>query len=892
MPDPSRPDPEALLPEARREGRGRLKIFLGAAPGVGKTWAMLKAAQARAAEGAAVLIGVVETHGRAETEAMVRDLPVLPRRPFHHAGRILHEMDLDALIAAAPDLALVDELAHANLSGTRHEKRWQDVEEVLAAGIDVYTTLNVQHVETLNDTVARITGVRVRETVPDRVLEAADEIELVDLPPDELIARLRAGKVYVQDQAARAVANFFAKGNLTALRELAMRTAADRVDAQLREHMAAHAIEGPWPTQERVLVILPEGVEGRDAVRVAKRASDRARVEWLALGLSGLAGGDAEERRPQAALRLAQRLGAETAGLQVERDPTADVLAFARARNVRRIVLPRPAPRRRLAQWLRPSAHDRVMAGLVARGAEFELTLVADEGRPGLAPRPRRAVTGEGRASSTAWVGGAVAVATLAALVVDRFLPVVSLSLLYMVAVVAVAAQRGLWPSVATALLSFLAYNFTFTDPRYTLQVWNRSELLTLILFLVASLLTGNLAARLRARVIAQRSETERTVKLYDFSRRATAAASFDDVVWAAVSHVAAVLDCETMLLAPEAQGRLSIAGAFPPEDRIGPREMSAARYAFEHGEAAGRGSGTLPAARWLFLPLGGGDRRLGVLGVARADGAGIAPEDSRLLEALADQVALALERIRLSEDLAQSRVASEAERLRSALLSSVSHDLRTPLVSILGAAEGLENPRLGPDQRAELTAVVREEGERLDRYIQNLLDMSRLGHGALRPRVQPCDAADLIGAARHRLRGELRAARVSVRLPEALPPLAVDPVLIEQVLVNILDNAVKFAGPAGEITISAEARGGVLCLAVEDDGPGLPPGTGDEVFDMFWRAAQGDGGKAGTGLGLAICKGLVEAHGGRVRAGPRRDHGRGLRIEINLPLAETGASQ
>ncbi|MBT9383525.1 sensor histidine kinase KdpD [Pseudooceanicola sp. CBS1P-1] len=890
MPDRTRPDPEALLPEARREGRGRLKVFLGAAPGVGKTYAMLEAARRRRDEGASVLIGVVEAHGRAETEALLRDLEVLPRQPFYHGGRILHEMDLDALIAARPDLALIDELAHSNLSGTRHEKRWQDVEEVLAAGIDVFTTLNVQHVETLNDTVARITGIRVRETVPDRVLEEAHEIELVDLPPDELIARLRAGKVYVQDQAARAVANFFAKGNLTALRELAMRTAADRVDAQLREHMAAHAIEGPWPTQERVLVLLPDGIEGRDAVRIAKRAADRARVEWLAVGLTELSREGTGVPRPAQALRLAQRLGAEVSQLQVDRDPGAEILDYARRHNVRRVVLPRPPPRPWAARLLRPRAHERLLRQLLREGQDYELTLVADSAAPrrGPARRPRLLPADPLRDAGRAVL--AVALTSALALAIDRFLPVVSLSLLYMTAVVAMAARLGLGASVATAALSFFVYNFLFTRPRYTLEVWSQSELLTLVLFLVASIVTGNLAARLRSRVIAQRAIAERTSTLYDFSRKAAAAASFDDVVWAAVSHVAAVLQGEAILLAPDAEGRLAIAGAFPPEDRIGPRELSAARYAFDHGEAAGQGSGTLPAARWLFLPLSGADRRLGVLGIATPDGRSADPAERRLLEALADQVALALERIRLSEDLAQSRVASEAERLRSALLSSVSHDLRTPLVSILGAAEGLELPGLGPEQRGALTEVIREEGERLDRYIQNLLDMSRLGHGALKPNRLPVDLRELAGAARHRLRGVLRPFHLEVQIDPRLPPVSGDPILLEQVLVNILDNAAKYSDPGAGITLGARVQGARVALWIEDHGPGLPPGSQEAVFDMFWRAEQGDGGRTGTGLGLAICRGIVEAHGGSIRAGARADHGRGTRITLDLPLSNPEA--
>ncbi|MFT4149779.1 MAG: sensor histidine kinase KdpD [Paracoccaceae bacterium] len=888
MTEPPRPQPEALLSEARREGQGRLKIFLGAAPGVGKTFAMLQAARDRAAEGVRVVAAVVETHGRAETEAMLRGFEVLPRQTVYHQGHILHEMDVDALIARRPDLALIDELAHSNLSGRRHEKRWQDVEDVLAAGIDVYATLNVQHVETLNDTVARITGIRVRETVPDQVLELADEIELIDLPPDELIARLRAGKVYMQDQAARAMSNFFAKGNLTALRELAMRTAADRVDAQLKQHMAANAIEGPWPTQERILVVLPEGAVGRDAVRIAKRSADRARVEWLAVALTSLR---AETRRGAGEdpgtgpLRLAERLGAEVTVLQSEGNAAQDILDFAQKHNVRRIILPRPAPRSRLLRWSWPSPHEMAVAGLLHGATRFELTLVADEESPArqrFRPEPTN-IPESMRIFGLVVI--AVAATTLLALAADRWIPVLSLSLIYMTAVVAVATKLGRWPSVAAALLSFLAYNLLFTDPRMSLHVWNRGQYLTLVLFLAASILTGNLTARLRDRAVAQRAIADRTRKLYDFSRRAAAAASVDDVVWAAVSHVAAVLECQSILLVPQDGGPLAVVGAFPPEDRMESRESSAATYAFEHGEPAGKGTATLPASRWLFLPLVAADRRIGVLGLAYEDGHEPPPGDRRLVEALADQVALALERVRLADDLAHARVTSETERLRTALLSSVSHDLRTPLVSILGAAEGLAQPGLAEDGRAVLVETIRDEGERLDRYIQNLLDMTRLGHGALKPRTMASDLRELMGAARNRLRGPLRGHPVAVAIPADMAPVQVDPVLIEQVLVNILDNACKYAGPGSPIRISAHQSRGRAVLTVEDDGPGLPPGAAAQVFDMFWRAEQGDGGQAGTGLGLAICKGIVEAHGGTIRAEAVHPDGRGTRIAIELPL-------
>ncbi|GAB1362759.1 sensor histidine kinase KdpD [Rhodobacter sp.] len=876
------------MPQARREGRGRLKIFLGAAPGVGKTYAMLQAARDRAAEGIKVLAAVVETHGRAETDAMLRGVEVLPRRAVYHQGHILQEMDVDALIARRPGLALIDELAHSNLSGSRHDKRWQDVEDVLAAGIDVYTTLNVQHVETLNDTVARITGIRVRETVPDQVLELADEIELIDLPPDELIARLRAGKVYVQDQAARAVSNFFAKGNLTALRELAMRTAADRVDAQLKEHMAANAIDGPWPTQERILVVLPEGAVGRDAVRIAKRSADRARVEWLAVALTSLRAEtrrDAGEDPGTGSLRLAERLGAEVTVLQTERDAAQDVLDFAQKHNVRRIVVPRPAPRSRLLGWLVPDPHVLVVKGLLREATQFELTLVTDEDSPARQRRRPAPAQLPGAFNTFGTVTLAVAATTLVALAADRYVPVLSLPLIYMMTVVAMAAKFGRWPSIAAAFLSFVAYNWLFTDPRLSLHIWNRGQFFTLALFLAASILTGNLAARLRDRAVAQRAISDRTRKLYDFSRKAAAAASVDDVVWAAVSHVAAVLECQSILLLHGEHRQLSIIGAFPPEDRMEPREISAATYAFENGEPAGHGSATLPASRWLFLPLLASDRKIGVLGLTYEDGREPAAGDRRLVEALADQVALALERVQLADDLAHSRVASETERLRTALLSSVSHDLRTPLVSILGAAEGLAQPGLAEAGRATLVETIREEGDRLDRYIQNLLDMTRLGHGAMKLVTVATDLRELVGSARNRLRGLLRDHPVEVAMPADLPPAQVDPVLIEQVLVNILDNACKYADPASKIRIAARQSQGRALLSIEDDGPGLPPGAAEQVFDMFWRAEQGDGGQAGTGLGLAICKGIVEAHGGTIEAMAVHPDGRGTRIEMDLPL-------
>lgn len=877
-----RPSPEALLTQAAREGRGRLKVFLGAAPGVGKTWGMLDDAHREAAKGRDVLAALIETHGRAETQAKLAGLTQLPRKPVLYQGRVLTELDLDALLARKPDLALIDELAHTNAEGSRHEKRWQDVEEVLAAGIDVFTTLNIQHIETLNETVARITGVRVRETVPDGVLEMADEIELIDLPPDELVDRLKQGKVYPEDQAARALSSFFVKGNLTALRELAMRTAADRVDAQLREHMAANAIAGPWPTQERILVCINESPAAREAIRVAKRSADRARAEWIALNVAQARGErlpEADKDRLAGSLRLAERLGAELATLEAEHDVAKAILAYARDRNVRRIVIGRPRPR---PFWARIATED-VATEILRQSGSFEITVASEpDAKPS---RPHLRLPGL-RAEPRAWGEAVLAVvlASACSWAAEQLFPVASLSVIYMTAVVVVASRRGLGPAIAAAVLGFLAYNFLFTHPRYTFHVSRQGELLTLGLFLAASLVTGNLAARLRARVEAQAAIAERTNKLYDFSRRVAAAATADDVVWASVTHVATTLRCEALLLMPRGDD-LQVVGGFPPEDRLEVRDKSAAQFAWDKGEAAGRGSDTLPTARWFFLPLIAGERRLGVLGIAYADDRQLARTDRRLLDALIDQIALALERLRLTEDLAATQLASETERLRTALLNSVSHDLRTPLVTIIGAAGHLVEGDLPPEARHDLAENIREEGERLDRYVQNLLDMTRLGHGALKPRLAPQDVAEIVGGARARMHGVLRDHRLRVDLAPDLPLMQADAVLMEQVLVNILDNAAKYAPEGTEIVLGAARRKNMIEISVTDHGPGIPQADLSRVFDMFYRAAGGDRQRAGTGLGLAICKGLVEAMGGMIRAETGSTDGTGTRIIITIPI-------
>lgn len=884
----SRPEPDALLAEAAKEGRGRLKIFLGAAPGVGKTYAMLEAAQRRRADGFDFVVGVVETHGRAETERLVAGLEIVPRTQIPYGGRLLAEMDLDGILARRPKLVLVDELAHTNVPGSRHAKRWQDVDELLAAGIDVFSTLNIQHLESLNDVVARIARVKVRETIPDKVLELADDIELIDLPPDELIERLRQGKVYIQDQIARAIQNFFSKGNLTALRELAMRVAADRVDAQMAAHMKSHAIPGPWPAQDRVLVCVNEAPVSKALVRAAKRMAERSRTDWIAASVTT----PASEHLPDAAkdsiaetLRLAESLGADVSTINAESHVADEILAFARSRNVSRIVLGRPRPRLFTAWFTRETVAEEI----IRKADDFEVTIVsADPGEARKAAIRGAVLVPERDPKAYLWSAVAVAAATAVAIFVNRIFPVESLSLFFLVAVLAVAARFGLWPSIVASGLAFLSYNFFLTEPFFTFEIANQDLVLTLFLFLAVAVVTGNLAARLRDQARAQRAIAKRTANLFDFSRKVASVASLDDVVWAAVTHVASTMQCSSMILMPDASGRLAIVGGMPPEDHLEPRDRGAAEWAWEKREPAGWSSQTLPSATWLFLPMKSADRIHGLLGVQFGTRQYITTEERRLLDSLVDHVGLAIERTKLSSDMEQTRLLAETESLRAALLSSVSHDLRTPLVSIIGAATSLvdADEALGQSGRRSMAETIRDEGERLNRYVQNLLDMTRLGYGALKVARQPVDLREVVGRALRRLDRDLAGHRIVRHLPASLPEVSGDAVLLEQVVTNILDNAAKYAPAGSAVSLSAEERGSEVVLAISDEGPGIPENDRARVFDMFFRVRAGDGQPGGTGLGLAIAKGIVDAHGGSIRAEPARKDGSGTRVVMTLPVA------
>lgn len=882
----ARPSPDALLEEARREGRGRLKIFLGAAPGVGKTYAMLENAHERMREGIDVVAGVVETHGRSETGALVQGVPVLPPRRVDYRGRTFEEMDLDGLIARRPRIALVDELAHTNIPGSRHVKRWQDVEELLASGIDVYSTLNIQHLDSLNDIVEQISGVKVRETLPDGVLASADEIELVDLSPQALIKRLEEGKVYVPEQARRAVRSFFSPGNLTALREMALRHAAERVDRQMVDYMRAHAIPGPWPARDRILVCIDERVDADRLVRAAKRLAERRGAAWVAVTVEtprshGLS--ETEKDHVDAAMRLAGQLGGDSATLQGD-DVTAAILSYAREHNCTQIVIGRA----RKGGWLRRmgrSTTDR----LLEKGGDFTMVVVGGE------DAAETNVTARAIAAAKAgwqdWLGylfalSATAMATGLGFAIDQELPIGNISVCYLLAVMVVAMKSGLRPAILASLLSFFAFNFFFTEPRFTFAITDAQNLLTVVFFLIAAFIVSNLAARLRAQIRAARESARRTANLYDFGRRITAAATLDDVLWAVVHHVAVTIHGRSLVLLPS-DGGLSVAAGYPPEDQIDDKSAAAADWAWTHGKLAGRGSATLPAAEWLFLPLKTARGAVGVLGVQMAEDADMpSPAQLRLLETLGDQAAVAVERTTLVADIEAARVATERERLRSALLSSLSHDLRTPLVSIMGASTTLLSyeQSLDADSRHDLAQTIQDEAERLNRFVQNLLDMTKLGSGALKPRVDWVDLSDVVSAAVLRTQRLARRHTIRVEIAPDMPLLCLDAVLMEQVFFNLLDNACKYAPAGTPIKVWAVRAADHISIEVADQGPGIPAGDREKVFDMFYRVQSTDTQVAGTGLGLAICRGIVEAHGGTIRAEPGL-HGAGTCVIIHLPL-------
>ncbi len=885
-----RPSPDALLEAAAQEGRGKLKIFLGAAPGVGKTYEMLQAAQAKRREGVDVVVGVVETHGRRETEALTIGLEAIPRRRIEYKGRALEEMDLDRILSRRPRLVLVDELAHTNAPGGRHPKRYLDVEELLAAGIDVYTTLNIQHVESLNDVVAQITRIRVRETVPDGILDRADDIEVIDLSPADLIQRLQEGKVYLPHQAERAVRHYFKPGNLTALRELALRRTAQRVDEQMLTYMRQHAISGPWAAGERVLVCVSEARDVGGLIRYAKRLADRLHAPWTALYVETARYhrmAEAERDRIADGLRLAETLGGEAITIPGG-GIVDDVVSYAQANNITHIVLGKSGRPR----WFE-MVHGSVVHDLVRRAGTISVHVIAGGGEDSA---PEKAVATRAHSDGVdagpyLYTIAIIAAALGVGLVLKQFLSVQNISLVFLTGILVSAIRFGLLPSLFACLVSVLAYNFFFLPPIYTFTIADPENVVALFFFLIVAVIASNLAGRTRNQVLTARSRARTTEELFAFSRKLAGIGTLDDLLWATVYQIASMLKVRVVLLLPAGDG-IAVRAGYPPEDQLDEADLAAAQWTWAHNRPAGRGADTLPGAKRLFLPLRTGRASIGVLGIDRDEpGPPLTPDGRRLLDALADQAAVAIERITLAEDIDRARVTAETERLRAALLTSVSHDLRTPLASIIGSLTSLRSygKRYDEPTRAALMATIQAEAERLNRFIGNLLDMTRLEAGAIELKPEAEELAEVVGTALQRAAALLVEHRVDIDIAPDLPLLRVDYLLLEQALFNLLDNAAKYAPPGSLVRISARRDRGAVAIEVSDEGPGIPPGDLERVFDKFSRVQQQDRQRAGTGLGLAICRGFIAAMGGSIVAANRSDHS-GAVFTVRLP-AEVAAA-
>jgi two-component system sensor histidine kinase KdpD len=875
-----RPDPRALLSEIKRERQGALKIFLGASPGVGKTYKMLEAAREARREGVDIVVGIIESHGRQETEALCAGLESVPLSELEYRGAQFRELDLDGILKRAPAVVLVDELAHRNIPGTRHARRYQDIEELLEHGIDVWTTVNIQHLESLNDVVARITGVRMRETIPDSVLSDARDVVLVDLTPRELIERLKQGKVYVPDQARAALDGFFSPTNLAALRELALQTVAERIDRDVREVMRSQGIAGPWPVRTRVVVAVDGVGNSEQLVRLGRRLAERRRAPWSVVFVDR-GDANAEQRAGvERAFAVAERLGGETVTLRGY-DPVKELLVFAREQNATTVVVGRTR-RRPLTGLFGRTLSQR----LLLEGGEFEITFV-----PSPVVRAQRQTRRFRRlepARYYAFAFAVVAVATFLAAGIEPLLPLANLSLIFMTAVLLVAVRTAMRPALFAVILSAVAYNFFFTEPRYTLVMDQTHELLTVGFFLVMGLIGGQLAGRLRNQLLALRSTNEQTHRLLSLSKRLVAAVDVPSVQREAAAAIAGHLHVAVVLLTPGDGDLLTQAAASQDTIALDDKAWSAAQWAYAHRQASGFQTETLARIAWRFLPLAYEQECFGVIGIQRASEVAASSEQLAAIDALVSQVTLALARTSLATSLEQAKVAEETERLRSALLSSVSHDLRTPLASMIGAASSLRtlDEALSREDRRELLDSVISEGERLNRYIQNLLDMTRLGHGALKLERDWIGVDDILNSALRRTRELVRGCQLVRNVDPSLPLLYVHPALIEQALVNVIENAAKFSPPGGEVRVLAMREGGELQITVSDEGPGIPPEQRKKVFDMFFTGGEGDRGKYGSGLGLAICSGMVGAHGGRIEALPGPG-GRGTCIAIHLPLIE-----
>ncbi len=892
-----RPDPEALLALAEREDRkrrrGRLRVFFGAAPGVGKTYAMLTEGFTQQAEGRDVLAGVVETHGRGETEALLAGLEMLPRVKVEYKGHELSEFDLDGALARRPALVLVDELAHTNAPGSRHEKRWQDVLELLDHNIDVYTTLNVQHVESISDVVAQITGISVRETVPDSVLEEAEELVLVDLTPDDLLKRLREGKVYIPRQAEAAEKNFFRTGNITALRELALRVVADRVNTEVCVYRQGQAIEVTWPTSGKLLVCVGPSPTSARLVRAAKRMAASQHAQWIAayVETQPLSPSDPRHNQVVQNLRLAEQLGAEVVTLS-GRGITEEILTLARARNVSTIVIGKPV-RQKFLDVLLGSPVDE----LIRKSAEIDVQVIRGddpERRESARPKADRSETPAQDLRGYAWSAAVVALCSVACFAMYPFFELANLIMVYLVGTMYVASRHGQGPGILSSALGVLCFDVFFVPPRFSLAVSDTQYLFTFALMFVVALVMSRMAAHIRQQAEAARAREARTQVMLSLSRELAGTRGTEKLLHSATRHIEELFHCRALAFLPDVEGRIREHVGDKDAFRVTHKGESVAAWVFANGQPAGLGTSTLPTSGALYVPFVGLKGTLGVLGLRpEIEGALFSPEQTHMIETLARQVALALEVERLETESLHAQMEAETERLKTSLLSSVTHDLQTPLAAIMGSADSLAavGDTLATAQRRQLAVNIYDEAERLSRLIGNLLRMTKLESGTLKPDLQLQSIEEPLGAALRLVEKHLAGRELQVDVPADLPMVEVDGVLMEQLLLNLLENAAKYTPEGSPVSIAARADAGGLEIAVADRGPGLRVGELEKVFDLFYQGQEADGataggggGRKGYGIGLAICRAIALVHGGAIRAENRADGGAAFIVTLPAP--------
>lgn len=894
--DAERPNPDALLARVEREEsqarRGRLKIFFGAAAGVGKTYAMLLAAREKRAENSDIVVGLVETHGRKETAALLEGLEMLPPKQIDYRGALLREFDLDAALKRKPAIILVDELAHSNAPGCRHPKRWQDIEELLNAGIDVYTALNVQHLESLNDDVGQISGIRVWETVPDTVFEEADEVELVDLPPDELINRLKDGKVYVPQQAQAAIGNFFRKGNLIALRELALRQTANRVDAQMLDYREDNFIREVWQVNERVMVCIGPNALAERLVRAGKRFATSLRADWIVVYVETpeLQRLPAEQRDGVLRiLRLAEQLGAETATLSAP-EMSAAIIKYANERNVTKIVMGKPTRR----GWKRVLLGS-VVDALIADAHNINLYLLGsprqekNESEPTLYRRkPLPGLDGRRPAPKINWPGYAWAVAVtiasaaLAYLMFGQF-ELANLIMVFLLGVVFIAMRYGRGPSILASCLGVAIFDLFFVTPYFSFAVADTQYLITLLAMLIVAMIISNLMANVRSQAKVAGHRERRAAVLYAMSKELTASQNEDEIVRTAVHHFYTEFGSQNVILFSDANGHIAYPAGKPMKESLLGADLSVAQWVMDHNEIAGQGTHTLPGADAIYFPLSNKETLLGVLVLLPVNLRRVfLPEQQKLLETFLSQIAQAITRVRLTEQAKKTQVDMEAERLRNSLLSSISHDLRTPLATIVGSASTLveESDILTAADKTRLSGAIYDEARRMSNLVNNILDMARLDAGAATLNKQWYPVDEIIGVVLTRLKKQLSGRAVSVRLPPGTAMIHVDAVMIEQVLINLLENALRYTPDASPLEIIVDASAASVEITLADRGGGIPSGCETRLFEKFYRV-QHEAAQSGVGLGLAICKAIIEAHGGTIGAHNRPGGGAAFTFRI-----------